>query len=106
MKTQSNNDEVNISRLEAMNLLCTLPTFILQVVSPRNVKFSKFARVPLFIILSLTGAFSAISYSLLKCSTELFKSEGYSCLACLLFVAGLVFGASQICSMNVAIQFY
>lgn len=82
-----------ISRLEAMDLICTTPSKYLKVISPRSTNFQKFSRVPLVFISAFTSATIATAMSFLKCATELLKAEGYSFFACALLIIGLVIGS-------------
>ena len=97
----------NVPSHALVNFIWNCDPTTLQSVSPRTLTYRPYIKAPLVLIVGLTGAFSGLVMSLMKCSTELIATEGgVSVLPAALFFSAIGVAVLEMFTMNLAMQYY
>ena len=105
LETVFNDD--NVPSHAIVSFIWNCDAAILEKISPRTLAYRKYIKVPLLLMVGLTGTLSGLAMSLGKCSTELIATEGgLSVPASALGLTGLVVGGFEMFTLNLAMQYY
>jgi len=101
------DENENTSSISIVNFIWNCDKNVLNQVSPQTHAYHDYIKVPLVLLVSLTGTLSGLVMALLKCSTELMSTDGFvSRLSASLFGLGMVAGVLEILVMNLAMQYF
>ena len=96
-----------VAASKAIEFMWSCEKEILQEVSPRTAKYRSYAKMPLVTLVGLTGALSGLSVAVIKCSTELIKTEGgLSVTSIGLFALGGFSATLEMFGLNIAMKYY
>jgi len=100
------NDEGTASH-EVVNFIWNSEEQVLKKVSPRTFAIRKYIKVPLVLVVGLTGTLSGLTMSLVKCATELNLAEGrISGLSTTLGIIAFAAAALEMLTLNMAMTYF
>ena len=97
----------NLNSLKAVDLMQTIPTTLLTQISRDTADYKAFIKVPLILIMALSGTMAAHVVSLFKCATEIMHADGQvSPIGLTLFLLGVSAASFEIVLTNLAMKYY
>ena len=85
----------------------TIPTTLLTQISRDTADYKAFIKVPLILIMALSGTMAAHVVSLFKCATEIMHADGQiSPIGLTLFLLGVSAASFEIVLTNLAMKYY